>query len=279
MNVAVISTCIIILLAFILKEISPFITRLPACKYSANYTIKRKGKYFNGNVSLTIPNVSAYKCTLYCTLNDTCLFFNHKVDGTMCELLTSHIGILEDNKEWDVVATDYSTWRFRGPTCRFLRPSCDFDIEYCIDTCESPGYKCKKLVNVARGKMTKASSLYQSDPALSSAKIVDGDASTFWAANKQSTPFVRVDLSTPYKILFVTIINSPNKYTLKPLSIRIGNNDNMHTTPSCVHSRDQNGIDKKKYFCKGGPMIGRYVFVVRNTVGFMNIAELMVYSL
>ena len=71
---------------------------------------------------MTVPNVSRRQCTLFCTLRDTCVFFNHKVDGTMCELLMSHIGTLEDNREWGVVSTNYSEWRFRGPMCRFLRP-------------------------------------------------------------------------------------------------------------------------------------------------------------
>ena len=278
MNVPLMSTYII-LLTFILKEISSFITRLPACKYSANYTIKRKGKYFNGNVSLTIPNVAAHKCTLYCTLKDSCLFFNHKVDGTLCELLSSHIGILEDNKKWDVVSTDYSEWKFRGPMCKFLRPACDFEVEYCIDTCESPGYKCNKFVNIAEGKVTRASSLYHSDAARSSAKIVDGDFSTYWKSEKHSTPWIEVDLSAPNKILFVTVVNLPNNNQLNQLSIRISNKNNVYAAPSCVYGQKQNGIEKKNYFCNGGPMIGRYVFALRNTNGYMNVAELMVYSL
>ena len=149
----------ILYLAFTFKGISTFITRLPACKYSANYTVRRQGKYFQGNVSATIRNVSRRQCTLYCMLRNGCVFFNHKVDGTTCELLTSHIGTLEDNPEWSVISTNYTEWKFRGPMCKFLRPLCSADTEYCIDTCEAPGYQCKQLENIARGKVTNASSV------------------------------------------------------------------------------------------------------------------------
>ena len=277
MNVPVISTHII-LLTFILKEISSFITRLPACKYSANYTMKHKGNYFNGNVSLAIQNVSAHKCTLYCTLNDSCLFFNHKVDGTMCELLMSHIGVFEVNKEWDVVSTNYSDWKFRGPMCRFLRPTCDYDIEYCIDTCESPGYKCNKLVNIAKGKVTRASSIWDGNHI--SGNIVDDNTGTIWGTVLENKSWIMVDLSTSYKILFFTIISTDvYRDLMTSVTIRIGNNDDKISNEICLDKQNQNGIAKKNYFCKEGPMIGRYVFLLSNLHGYMSLAELRIYSL
>ena len=48
----------ILQIAFILEESSTFITRLSACKYSANYTIRTQDKYFKGKISITIPMVS-----------------------------------------------------------------------------------------------------------------------------------------------------------------------------------------------------------------------------
>ena len=268
------------LLAFILKEISSFVTRLPACKYSANYTMRHEGKYFNGIVNITVPNVSRSKCTLYCTVHDGCVFFNHKTDGTMCELMTSHIGTFEDKPGWDFVSTNYTEWKFRGPMCRFLRPLCNFDIEHCIDTCEAPGYKCKALVDVARGKVTTASSIWNSREG--HANVVDGNSDTLWSSKKEETPWILIDLSSDYKILFITIINRQDAYNtrMKFVTIRIGNNKDQQSNEICLDKINQNGINKMNYFCKGGRMIGRYVFLTRKAdMDTMTFAGIMVYSL
>ena len=74
--------------------------------------------------------------------------------------MTSHIGTLDDKPGWDCVSTNYTERKFRAPICRFLRPLCEFKNEYCIDACETHGYECKKLVNVARGKVITAPSMY-----------------------------------------------------------------------------------------------------------------------
>ena len=251
------------LLAFILKEISSFITRLPACKYSANYTMRHDGKYFNGTVGITVPNVSNRNCTLYCTVHDACVFFNHKTDGTMCELLTSHIGTFEDKPGWDFVSTNYTEWKFRGPMCRFLRPSCNFDIEYCIDTCEAPGYKCKMLEDVARGKVTTTSSAFSDQ--YEGANVVDGNPDTLWASKGEETPWILIDLSSGYNILFITIINRQDAYNnqMEFVTIRIGNSKDQKSNEICLDKINQNNIDKMNYFCKSGRMIGRYVFLTR----------------
>ena len=271
----------ILYFAFAFKGISTFITRLPACKYSANYTVRRQGKYFQGNVGATIRNVSRRQCTLYCTLRNGCVFFNHKVDGTMCELLTSHIGTLEDNPVWSVISTNYTEWKFRGPICRFLRPLCSADTEYCIDTCEAPGYQCKQLENIARGKLTNASSVRASYTG--SVNIVDGQPKTYWTSVGEGKPWVMIDLGAPYKILFITIFNVQNSNfmaRLKFLTIRIGNNEDKESNEICLDNQNQNNIAKMNYFCKNGLLIGRYVFVIRNgATNEMTLADINVYSL
>ena len=49
-----------------------------------------------------------------------------------------------------------------------------FDLEYCIDTCEAPGYKCEKLENVAHGKTITASSVFRGEKS-SHRNAVDGN--------------------------------------------------------------------------------------------------------
>ena len=266
------------------KQISCFITKLPGCKYSANYTEQHQDKYFNANVNITIPNVTKRKCSLYCTLNNACIFYNHKADDSVCELLSSHIGTLEDKPGWTFVSTDYTEWKFRGPMCRFLRPVCTPSSKYCIDTCEAPGYKCATLVNIALNGATKSSSQYRSE--VGSANAVDGYLGTLFATKKESKSWFMVDLATEYKVLFITIINRVDccKDRLKFLTIRIGNhNENdKESNEICVDKQDQNDIDEKDYFCEKGPIVGRYVHVMRkdgNLRMLMNFDEILVYSL
>ena len=275
MDVLVIITYVF-LLAFNLKEISSFITRLPACKYSANYTKRLEGKYFNGIVNITVPNVSRRKCSLYCTVRDSCVFFNHKTDGTMCELLASHIGTLEDKPGWDFVSTNYTEWKFRGPMCRFLRPLCDFD-KYCIDGCEAPGYKCKKLVNVAKGKVITVSPKAPDIDA-----VIDGDIRTFWqAADGEKTTWIFIDLATEYEIYFITIVSWRHSLgRLRRITIQIGNNGKPGSNPICVDNVNQNGIFRMNHFCKYGIMSGRYVWITKSPSSpRLALGEIMLYTL
>ena len=274
MNVLVIS---ILHVAFMLTEVSAFVTRLPACKYSANYSIIQEGKYFKGVINITIPMVSRRRCTLYCTLRESCVFFNVKEDGTTCELLASHIGTLEDKPGWSAVSTNYTEWRYRGPMCRFLRPLCNFDKEYCIDMCEAPGYRCQKLVNVAKGKATSSSGTHK----FTTSYLVDEDPATYWVSKKSSTPWVMVDLAKAYKILFITLINRTPDFMerMSHLMIKIGNNNDKDSNEICLKNQQQVVEATKNYFCKQGPIIGRYVVVIRAFKDYFNFAELMVYSL
>ena len=266
------------------KQISCFITRLPACKYSANYTEQHQDKYFNADVNITIPNVTRGKCSLYCTLNNACIFYNHKVDDSVCELLSSHIGTLEDKPGWTFVSTDYTEWKFRGPMCRFLRPVCTPSSKYCIDTCKAPGYKCETLVNIALNKVTNSSTIYST--ARKPAHAVDGTPRTVFATKFESEPWLMVDLATEYKVLFITILNRVDccKTRLKFLTLRIGNHNgkDKESNEICVDKQDQNNIDEKDYFCEKGPIVGRYVYVIRKDGDLdvlLNFGDILIYSL
>ena len=78
---------------------------------------------------------------MHCTMNINCLFFNHKKDNTKCELMNSHNGKLEVNPKWQFISTDYSDRNYRGPICSLKRPRCDFDTEYCTDSCNDVNAK------------------------------------------------------------------------------------------------------------------------------------------
>ena len=264
------------------KQISCFITKLPACKYSANYTQRHQDKYYTANVNITIQNVTRRKCTLYCTLNNACIFFNHKVDDSVCELLSSHIGTLEDKPGWTFVSTDYSEWKFRGPVCRYLRPVCTPAITYCIDTCEAPGYNCEAFVIIAFNKVTTSSTIFEKD--FKPADAVDGNPATPFVTKSEIEPWFMVDLATEYKVLFITILNRVDccDDRLKYLTIRIGNHNekDKESNEICVDKQDQNNIAEKQYFCEKGPMAGRYVFVIRTGLKtHLAFGDILIYSL
>ena len=265
------------------KQISGFITKLPACKYSANYTQRHQDKYYRANVNIVIQNVTRSECTLYCTVNNACIFFNHKVDGSVCELLSSHIGTLEDKPGWTFVSTDYTEWKFRGPMCRYLRPVCTPAITYCIDTCDAPGYKCEAFVNIALNKVTKASTIY--DTHHKSANAVDGNRATPFGTIYETKPWFMVDLAKEYKVISITIQNRVKccKDRLKYITIRIGNHNekDKESNEICLDKQNQNNIDVKQYFCEKGLMVGRYVFVSRTGSDgrSMTFGDILIYSL
>ena len=264
------------------KHISGFITKLPACKYSANYTQRHQDKYYRANVNITIQNVTRRKCTLYCTVNNACIFFNHKVDGSVCELLSSHIGTLEDKPGWTFVSTDYTEWKFRGPMCRYLRPVCTPTITYCIDTCEAPGYKCETFVDIALNKFTNSSTV-SLDGRLS-ANAVDGNPSSTFATKRETGTWFMVDLATEYKVLSITIQSRVDccKSYLKYITLRIGshNEKDKESNEICVDKQDQNNIAEKQYFCEKGPMVGKYVFVIKSGTAIpLTFRNILIYSL
>lgn len=119
-----------------------YITRLPKCKYSANFTQIHQGKYFEGPIGRTITgHENRDDCSTYCLSFKTCLFYNYKVDESACKLLTSHMGTLVEKVGWRYVTTDYTKYLHQSPFCEFLEVSCgeDGDIEtsVCQDSCVS----------------------------------------------------------------------------------------------------------------------------------------------
>ena len=61
-----------------------------------------------GQVGRTVKNVTRKECTVYCTLHLGCKFFNHKMDGSECELITDYSGKIVSKVGWQLVQTSYA---------------------------------------------------------------------------------------------------------------------------------------------------------------------------
>lgn len=255
-----------------------FILRLPECKYFAYYTDIKDSQYFNGQVEKTLQNITRRKCSLHCTMNHACVFYNHKKDNSTCELIRSHIGTLMSNASWQIISTDYTDVRYRGQFCRFVQPNCDYSTEYCIDSCEDPGYRCKKYKNVAKKVSAQASSVYNGRYANN---VADESRSTFWVSrsDKENPVWIKLNLGKVYPILFITIVNRINKklgYSIKGVAIKIDNK-------VCVSSLTFGSATASKHFrCQNGIMNGQVVTITKKfnsySPNYLTISDIMVYS-
>jgi len=275
---------VFLLLAIAAKGVFSYVTHLPKCKYNGNFSKWHEGKYFKGTIAKTIKNVTREKCTLHCVLHKGCLSFNQKKDGAMCELITSHLGTYEEKPGWQVVSTDYTSYDYRGPMCRYLKPKCDFTIEYCIDVCEAPGYKCEKNVNLAKNKAVKSSSVASNNKNYKTKHAVDGEIGTKWISDDKDNQWISVDLAAVYKIPFVTLVNRNDKAKwdrLKDFTIRIGEHDESQKDQNqvCAKNQDQSKLLWQRYICENGPIDGRYVSLTRSSKQYFSVGEINVYAL
>ena len=78
------------LVILLLDQSNCFVLQLPECgRYNGNFSVRHDDKAFTTTIGETIRNVTRRECGLHCTLQLGCYFFNHKMDNTQCELLTS----------------------------------------------------------------------------------------------------------------------------------------------------------------------------------------------
>ena len=201
-----------------------FITRLPDCdRYFANFTERKTGRYFeNGTVSKRLTDISRLNCSLSCLFDDHCIFINHRIDNSSCELITSHTeGEMVDSHLWQFVSTDYLLApRLRGPTCRFVSPLCNYD-EICVDTCEAPGYKCVRW-NVALGAETASSG--QATKTRAPKFAVDGNIDTWYTSSLTQNRWIRVILGEIYmveKVILYNVPNSKHRKHMRNINVRV----------------------------------------------------------
>ena len=256
----------------IIVQANCFILQLPNCgRYNGNFTETHINKYFTSNVTKTVTNVSMRKCSLHCTLHIGCLFFNHKLDQSVCQLLSSHKGILIQKPGWQFVSTSYKNVHLRGPVCRYLGEDIcthhDDKGSHCIDTCAAPGFQCQKDDNIALMKPVRASSESTMSGVLRTAdSAVDGKGS-FWASKDGPDPWLLIDLLHRRFVAYFlwSHIGDWGKvayyYMMKPLLIRIGDSDesDLNGNHICADNLDLSGKQKNVVYCVDGPMWGRYV--------------------
>ena len=61
--------------------------------------------YYTGTISLTLYNLTQSDCAVSCVTHTPCVRFNHKMDDTKCELLTSAVGTEGALSGWGLVST------------------------------------------------------------------------------------------------------------------------------------------------------------------------------
>lgn len=254
------------------KAVEGYIVRTP-CRYTGNFSTILAHQYKSGHVHSTITNVNASRCTTHCLLTPECQFINHKMDNTECQLMTSLSGSLLAKNGWRYLSTDYSNWKYRGPVCRYLQSKCDYESEFCADTCTEPGYKCTNLINIALNKNTQCSSAQKE-----CSKVVDGSHKSYWSASEQLRGYVRIDLGERYKILFASVIPPTSKNLLEYTQLKIGVNQNIQDNHVCNSFSKHKG--RTVYFCRGGWVIGQYVFFesIKQRARGMHVGEIQVYT-
>ena len=72
-----------------------------------NFSEFSNDRIFTGTVSKTIESATRKDCALACVVYPTCLFANHKLDDTKCELLDSNEGIIQAKTGWEFISTSY----------------------------------------------------------------------------------------------------------------------------------------------------------------------------
>ena len=189
------------LLLLLLDRSECFVLQLPECgRYNGNFTERQDNKYFTTTIGDTIRNVTRRECGLHCTLFLGCRFFNHKMDNTECELLTSLKGELTPRPGWQFVSTSYKNVHLRGPMCRYLGDQvCSAPARHCADICAAPGFECKTDVDIALKKSVKASSTYPGQ-GYTPGSAVDGSPDRKWAPNDGPDPWLLIDLADRYYV-------------------------------------------------------------------------------
>lgn len=250
-----------IVLLYIL-EASCFISRSPSCRYVANYTKIKDSKYFRGTVNTVIAGVTRGQCSLNCTLNHACLFYNHKKDNTTCELISSHLGTIVQNIQWQIISTDYTDLRYQGVYCRSYQPTtCNYAHTYCVDDCNPPYFRCVAYKNVINNAKVTASSTHswiyvkkrkhkkniKTRMYDYPTKAVDSSPATYWRSNTENPIWYRIELDKIYNIVFVRILSGDGIHKSHKFNIYVD-------SQLCITSRQ--GTDFK---CSSVMIPGRVV--------------------
>ncbi|XP_057290626.1 uncharacterized protein LOC130613291 isoform X2 [Hydractinia symbiolongicarpus] len=189
-----------IILASCYILVDSYITRLP-CKYHGNFSDIQYNKYSPGNVIKSIKIVNRDKCMIECVGESLCKACNYHSSTQLCDLLSSDVAATSSKTGSIYMRTD-NTNRNRGPFCRSLNPCQEKTM--CDDSCNSVGYECVTLKNVA---LQAAASLSTSKSGCPGRYAIDDDTTSLhYASTKEKiTVWLKLDLKSTHHLLYIRV--------------------------------------------------------------------------
>lgn len=125
-----------------------------SCRYTAHFSDIHNDKYFASTVGTSLSNLNHQDCGFRCVADKSCLFYNHKKGNATCELLYTFDGKLIMKAGWQHVSTDYSDTAYRGPMCKFVKPTIipgdDEKMLICVYVCRLPGFEIVNWPNLVK---------------------------------------------------------------------------------------------------------------------------------
>ncbi|XP_065663982.1 uncharacterized protein LOC136085934 [Hydra vulgaris] len=258
-------------------HVNLFITRLPCILYgSFNLT---PNKYYYGLINSTLNASSSNDCGTYCVRNPSCVFANYNDKQKICELISTNVSLLNirDDSLWEVLATDFSSNKNKGPLCETNTPC---GKQYCRDVCDiinldlQHTYNCIDTIDVSRIALPSLSSLYLNYDIWTASKVIDGDPSTFAAtASNVSPQWIKLDLKFVYQINQIIILNRESCCRERLQGAKL----NVRITDKAVDNYEISTLtaDLKQTF--EGLFVARFVVVTRNIDQSLHFAEINVF--
>lgn len=255
---------VVVLILFLIRisTVFSYILR-SSCRYTADFSDIHDDTYFASANFTSLPNLNRRNCGFRCIADKSCLLYNHKKDNTTCELLYTFDGKLSRRTEWQHVSTDYSDTSYRGPMCKFVKPTVQPDsdnkLQICVDVCHAPGFEIVHWPNVVE-KAEKSGK----DLSVLTDGSIDGD---YWETNKHTSQTFYLQLNRVSRVTSVYVVAAKlDKFKLDKLDLQVkvcGNRAQCEDSGYCVQNQVQ--ADKRGvYTCQNGPLLGDRVFFTRH---------------
>ncbi|XP_065664888.1 uncharacterized protein LOC124816608 isoform X3 [Hydra vulgaris] len=261
-----------------LIHVNLFITRLPCILYgSFDLT---PNKYYYGLINSTLNASSSNDCGTYCVRNPSCKFANYNNNQKVCQLISTNVDLLNirDDSLWEVLATDSSSNKNKGPLCELNTPCGE---RYCRDICDiinldlQHTFNCIDTTDVSRIAIPSLSSLYRKNDTLSASKVIDGNQATFAATDFNVSPqWIKLDLKFVYQLTQIDILNRGSSCCIARLE---GAKLNVKLTDNTVDNYEISTLtaDLKQTFV--GSFVARFVVVTKNIDLLLHLAEINVF--
>ncbi|XP_047142202.1 uncharacterized protein LOC124816608 isoform X1 [Hydra vulgaris] len=259
-------------------HVNLFITRLPCILYeSFNLT---PNKYYYGLINSTLKASSSNDCGTYCVRNPFCIFANYNDNQKICQLISTNVDLLNirDDSLWEVLATDSSSNKNKGPLCETNTPCGE---RYCRDVCSITNldlqhtYNCIDTTDVSRIATPSLSSLYLKSDEWSASKVIDGNPSTFAATDfKVSPQWIKLDLKFVYQITQIDILNRGGSCCIERLK---GAKLNVKLTDTTVDNYEISTLTANLKQTFVGSFVARFVVVTKSIDLLLHLAEINVF--